>query len=228
MTLLYHFPLCPFSRRIRLAMSEYGISFEMKNQPPWAQHKKFLVLNPSGATPVMQLEEEIICGIYALSEFIEELPGKGNAAPLMPDDAAGRAEIRRLLAWFDDKFNAEVTSLLVYQKVIRRHMEPGDGGGPPDTAAVRAAVHNIKVHLDYIGYLVDRRRWLGGEAFSHADLAAAAHLSCVDYLGDVPWSHNGSAKDWYARVKSRPSFRALLGDRIAGMPPPDSYADLDF
>jgi glutathione S-transferase len=63
---------------------------------------------------------------------------------------------------------------------------------------------------------------------SLADVAAAAHLSCIDYIGDVPWEAYELAKNWYARIKSRPSFRSILADHIAGMPPPKHYADLDF
>ena len=69
---------------------------------------------------------------------------------------------------------------------------------------------------------------MAGEDYSLADIAAAAHLSTVDYLGDVPWTEHEEAKDWYARIKSRPSFRSLLEDNIPGVPPPKHYADLDF
>lgn len=229
MTVLYHFLLCPFSRRIRLALDEYGFEFELKIENPWERRKAFLALNPSGSTPVMVEGDKVIGGVYALTEFIEETVNlKGSDGGLFPDSFPERAEIRRLIAWFDEKFSAEVSAHLVHEKVVRRHLEPEQGGGAPDTAIVRAAVHNIKFHLDYIGYLVERRRWLGGEQFSHADLAAAAHLSSIDYLGDIPWRHNQAAREWYARVKSRPSFRPLLADRIAGTPPPPAYADLDF
>jgi len=74
----------------------------------------------------------------------------------------------------------------------------------------------------------ERRRWLAGENFSLADITAAAHLSTLDYLGDVPWDNHEPAKEWYARIKSRPSFRPLLADHIPGAPPPKHYADLDF
>ena len=95
-------------------------------------------------------------------------------------------------------------------------------------AAIRAARSNIRYHLAYIGWLISSRNWLAGDRLSYADLAAAAQLSVVDYLGDVPWQENDAAKHWYARVKSRPSFRPLLSDRIPGMEPSVHYADLDF
>jgi glutathione S-transferase len=114
------------------------------------------------------------------------------------------------------------------ERFYKRHMPPSEGGGSPDTDAIRAARHNVRYHLAYIGWLVRTRDWLAGERLSYADLAAAGHLSAVDYLGDVPWSEDESAKAWYARIKSRPSFRPLLGETLAGLPPSATYADLDF
>ena len=124
--------------------------------------------------------------------------------------------MRRLASWFNDKFFAEVSGPLVTERVYKRHMPAEQGGGPPDTDAMRAARHNIRYHLAYIGWLVRTRDWLAGDRLSYADLAAAAHLSVVDYLGDVPWNEDEAAKNWYARVKSRPSFRPLLADTLAG------------
>jgi glutathione S-transferase len=121
-----------------------------------------------------------------------------------------------------------VSGPLTTERVLKRQMSRQQGGGSPDTDAIRAASANIRYHLAYIGWLVQTRDWLAGERLSYADLAAAAHLSSVDYLGDVPWSENEAAKSWYARVKSRPSFRPLLIDTHAGVPPSKSYADLDF
>ena len=135
-----------------------------------------------------------------------------------------RAEVRRLVAWFDGKFAHEVTDNLVGEKVMKRFL----GFGEPDSAAIRAGHANIRTHLDYIAFLIERRSWLAGERLSLADIAAAAHISCVDYLGDVPWADHEAAKDWYARIKSRPSFRPLLADAIPGLAPSKVYADLDF
>ena len=130
--------------------------------------------------------------------------------------------------WFGQKFFREVTDWLVTEKVYKRNMPRERGGGAPDMELVRAARANIRTHLRYIGYLAGSRKWLAGDQLSHADLAAAAQLSCVDFLGDVPWEEYETAKLWYARVKSRPSFRPLLADRMPGLTPAPVYADLDF
>jgi glutathione S-transferase len=147
---------------------------------------------------------------------------------LLPEDSGARAEVRRLLDWFNLKFFQEVSNWLMTEKVYKQFMPREQGGGGPDMDLVRAARANIRTHLRYIGYLAANRNWLAGDRLSYADLAAAAHLSSVDFLGDVPWDENEGAKLWYARVKSRPSFRPLLADRLPGLAPSPAYADLDF
>lgn len=146
----------------------------------------------------------------------------------MPETPLERAEMRRIVLWFDRKFDEEVTRNLVAEKIERRFMPKESGGGPPDTEAVRAGLANIKFHLRYIGFLSSRANWLCGDKITYADLCAAAHISCLDYLGDVPWDESQEARDWYARIKSRPSFRPLLADRVRGINPPELYSDLDF
>ena len=146
----------------------------------------------------------------------------------MPPGPAARIEVRRLLEWFHVKFHEEVTGYLATEKIYKRFMAPEIGGGPPDMNAIRAARSNVRYHLKYIGYLIATRNWLAGDELTYADLAAAAHLSVADYLGDVPWDEDMTAREWYARVKSRPAFRALLSDQVPGMVPSAHYADLDF
>ena len=229
LTLFYH-PLCPFSRYVRLILGEYGIDVRLVEERFWERRQEFLLLNPAGQIPVLVADgQPAVPGAGIIAEYIEETR---NAAPgenrLLPPSAAQRVEVRRLVGWFNDKFHDEVSGPLVMERVFKRHMTREQGGGPPDTEAMRAARTNIRYHLAYIGWLVQTRDWLAGDRLSLADLAAAAHVSATDYLGDVPWNENEAAKNWYARVKSRPSFRPLLADALAGLPPAKSYADLDF
>ena len=229
LTLFYH-PLCPFSRYVRLILSEYGIDVRLVEERFWERREEFLLLNPAGQIPVLVADgQPPVPGATIIAEFIEETrntePGENR---LLPPSAGLRVEVRRLASWFNDKFHSEVSGPLVTERVFKRHMTLAQGGGPPDTDAMRAARTNIRYHLAYIGWLVQTRDWLAGDRLSLADLAAAAHLSAADYLGDVPWNENEAAKNWYARVKSRPSFRTLLADTLAGLPPAKSYADLDF
>lgn len=222
MRVLHHLWLSPFCRKVRVALAEKGLEFELKVEDLWQRRPEFLAMNPSGDVPVL-VEDKIgvLANSTAIAEYLEEafpLP------PLMPGDAIARAEVRRLVAWFDVKFNREVTENLVGEKMMKRFLRTGE----PNSRAIRAGRHNIHAHLDYITWLVERRTWLAGDDFSLADVAAASHVSAVDYLGDVPWAEHPGSKVWYARVKSRPSFRAILADHIPGEPPPKHYANLDF
>jgi glutathione S-transferase len=230
MLTLFHHSFCPHSRFVRLALGEYGISTRQVEERVWERREEFLILNPAGTTPVLVEEgRPAVPGAAVIAEYLEETRGaEFGERQLLPRDVAERVEVRRLMGWFNDKFFAEVSGPLTMERFYKRHMPVSAGGGSPDTETIRAARANIRYHLAYIGWLIRTRDWLAGEKLTYADLAAAAHLSAVDYLGDVPWIEDEAAKTWYARVKSRPSFRPILADTVAGIPPSESYANLDF
>ncbi len=223
MRTLYHHTVCPFSRQVRVVLAEKKLDCDAHAERYWERRPEFLTLNPAGEVPVLVEEGgTILADATAISEYLDELH---REPPLLPADALARAEVRRLVGWFGGKFNREVTAKLAGEKILKR-LEVGQP--EPDSRLIRAAYTAIHYHLDYIGWLTERRSWLAGAAYTLADIVAAAQISVVDYLGDVPWAGHPAAKDWYARVKSRPAFRALLTDQLPGLPPPRHYADLDF
>jgi glutathione S-transferase len=230
MATLHHYPFCPHSRFIRLVLAELGVTPTLVEERAWERRPEFLNIDPAGRTPVFVEPTGLaIPGGGVIAEYLDETLGPGlNGRRLLPQALAARVEVRRLLDWFLGKFHEEVTGYLVTEKIEKRFMPRETGGGSPDMSAIRAARANVHYHLAYIGHLIATRNWLAGRDLTYADLAAAAHLSCADYLGDVPWQVSELAKDWYARVKSRPSFRALLADRVPGMAPASHYDDLDF
>ncbi len=222
MRTLYHLWLSPFSRKVRVVLAEKNIDFQMNVEQVWERRREFLALNPSGEVPVLvESDNTVLADSTAICEYLEEHTPDPNLIGRKPYE---RAEVRRLVAWFDLKFNQEVTDKLVGEKVMKRFL----GLGEPDSREIRAAQQNIHTHLDYITFLTDRRFWLAGERMTLADIAAAAHLSAIDYLDDVPWNDHKSAKNWYARIKSRPSFNPILADAIPGLPAPKHYANPDF
>jgi glutathione S-transferase len=230
MLTLFHHPICPHSRFVRLILEEYGLASRLVEERVWVRRPEFLILNPAGTTPVLVEEGgPAVPGAGVIAEYIDETQGAAAAERrLMPSDRGARIEVRRLTSWFNDKFFEEVSGPLVMERVYKRYIPAGRGGSAPDTEILRAAKSNIKYHLVYIGWLVRARDWLAGDSLTYADLSAAAHLSAADYLGDVPWDDDESAKNWYARIKSRPSFRALLSEVLPGLAPSRTYADLDF
>ncbi len=221
MTRLYHVPLSPFCRKVRLTLAEKRVEVELIEERYWEQGAEFLRRNPAGKVPIIRHEGRVMSESQAICEYLDETIPEPR---LMPKDAEGRYEVRRICAWFDDKFHDEVTSKLLYERVNKKVM----GLGYPDSKNVKSGVSRIKYHLDYLSWLLDQRRWLAGDQMTLADFAAAAHLSCLDYISDVDWNRSANVRDWYAKIKSRPSFRSLLADQVSGFPPPAHYADLDF
>jgi glutathione S-transferase len=218
---LYHLPVSPFSRKVRLVLAEKKVSVDLVEERPWERRRDFLLLNPAGDVPVLQLDIHPLSGSRAIIEYLEEAVPEPR---LIPGDPLQRAEVRRLADWFDGKFFQEVTDNLLHERVTKKLMK----SGYPDGARIRAGSQNLRHHLDYMDWLLQRRHWLAGEKLSIADFAAAAHLSCLDYINDVDWGRSQAVHDWYARIKSRPAFRPLLNDAVPGLTPPPQYADLDF
>lgn len=218
---LFHVPLSPFCRKVRLSLAEKKLEVELVEERYWERDPDFLRRNPAGKVPILRIDDMTLSESAAICEYIEE---KYPTPSLMPNDPEGRFEVRRLVSWFDDKFHHEVTSNLLYERVNRKLTK----SGYPDSKNVKAGSKAIKYHLDYMAWLLDRRRWLAGDAMTLADFAAAAHLSSLDYISDVDWNRSAVVKDWYAKIKSRPAFRSLLADHVSGFPPPAHYADLDF
>lgn len=218
---LLHFPLCPYSRKVRLALAEKELEVAAEAIEPWLCREDLKTGNPAAEVPVLEDRGRIIVDSGVIVEYLEETQ-RGRA--LLGEDATQRAEIRRLIAWFDKKFVRDVTDLIWHEKLIKRLRDRAT----PDSAAVRRGLANIHEHLDYIGQLFDRNHWLGGDDLTLADITAAAQLSVLDYMGDVPWEKHQGAKLWYAKIKSRPSFRPLLADRLPSIRPVSYYDDLDF
>jgi len=227
---LYHHAFCPHSRFIRLILGEYGLDLTLMDERPWDRREDFLKLNPAGTTPVLIADDmPAVPGAGIIAEYIDEVHGPHvKDRRLLPASQAERVEVRRLMAWFNEKFFEEASGPLVTERIYKRFMSEDIGGGAPSMDVIRAATANVRYHLAYIGWLARTRNFLAGDRLSYADLVAAAHLSAIDYLGDVPWSEDDAAKAWYARIKSRPSFRPLLSEWLAGVPASRTYVDLDF
>jgi glutathione S-transferase len=218
---LYQYTLCPFSRKVRFACAVKGISVELVREFPWERRDAFAALNPAVQTPVIQNGNIVLADSAAICDYFEETVAR---TPLLGAGPEERAEARRLVAWFDQKFYAEVTAPLLTQRMYNRLV----ARQPPDAGIVRAAARNAEAHLDYVDFLLDRRRWLSGPAFGLADIAAVAQISVADYLGGIEWEGHDAARTWYSALKSRPTFRPMLGERMEGLPPPAHYDKLDF
>jgi glutathione S-transferase len=222
MRLLYHLPLSPYARKVRLVLAEKRLPFELRVEKVWQRRAEYLELNPAATVPTLVEDNGLVIpDSGVICEYLDE---SYPEMCLLGRTIGERIEVRRLVSWFDNKFAAEVLRNLLWEKTMKQVQ----GLGAPEAGALRAGYANIKHHLTYIGWLAENRKWLAGANLSLADFTAAAFLSSLDFIGDVDWSASPAAKDWYARMKSRPSFRAILADRVTGMAPPPHYSDLDF
>jgi len=222
MTILYHLPFSANCRLVRIALAEKKLEVKYIVEPIWERRNTFLQVNPEGQVPVLCIKDNnYITGSTVIIEWLEDtiltnsLIGKENNF---------RAEVRRIMGWFNNKFCHEVEATIVFEKIMKVFM----GKGTPNANILRAGRKNLLVHLQYIDWLSKNRDWLAGDNYSAADISAAAHLSILDYLGEIKWRDYSYAKEWYARVKSRPSFRSILLDKMPGLLPPKYYTDLDF
>lgn len=220
---LFQFPLCPFSRKVRLLLGEKGVGYDLVRESPWDRRDEFLDMNPAGRTPVMVEADKgnVLIDSWAICEFFEETV---NKAPMINGTAINRAEIRRLTAWFDEQFFADVVAPLMHERMKKRLVDRAS----PDARVLREAMKLALNHLDYTDYLLDHRNWMAGATMSLADLSAAAHISVADYLGGIDWRGHEQTKRWYSALKSRPSFRPLLSERMEVIGPPQHYDKVDF
>ena len=230
MLTLFHHPMSTASRFVRLGLSEYDVEFDLVEEKPWSRRPEFLALNPAGTLPVMVAEREHkLSGAMVIAEYLDETRGAfKRERRLLAEDPFERAETRRLCDWFLTKMENEVTKHLVRERIFKLLMTAEEGGGAPDSASMRAARANVRQHMKYLNWLSGTRDWIAGTRFSFADLAAAAAISVLDYMGEVSWKEADAARDWYIRVKSRPSMRPLLADRVRVITPASHYPVLDF
>ncbi len=222
MRTLFYLPLCPFSRKVRITLAERKLDYQPVVENVWKRREEFLELNPLGQVPVLvDLNQKVISDSTVICEYIDEAYSDHS---LIGEDILQRAETRRLVAGFDDRFNKDVTHKLVFEKTLKRHF----GQGGPNSTIIREGSASLDKYLDYFSWLIERRHWLAGDEFSLADITAAAHLSCIDYVGHLDWEKYPDIKEWYGRIKSRPSMRPLLFDIVPGITPPACYKNLDF
>lgn len=222
---LYHYSICPFSRKVRAMLASKKLQVELVEERFWERHKEFILLNPAGEVPVLEERESglSIVDSAIICDFLEEMhPDNEN---WLGTELTEILEIKRLINWFDQKFYREVSSYLLNEKHFNRFRFRG---ATPSMERIRAALKNLSMHMNYLNFLLSKRTWLAGETFSLADIAAACQLSSIDYFGDINWEEYRKVAAWYSLVKSKQCFESILQDRIAGFNPPDWYADLDF
>jgi glutathione S-transferase len=219
---LYYYQLCAFSRTALLALAEKKLDFSVEITRFWDKNSHLLDLNSFGRLPVLiDLNGSTISGIFAIVEYLEDVY---DNIKLLEQSFTNRAEARRIFQWINEDFAAEITVPLVFEKDIKRYFQQAS----PSSTLIKQIKLSMHAYLKQIEKFVEQRNWLAGNTLSIADIAAAAHISVVDYLGSVLWNQFPIAKEWYMRIKSRPSFRRILSDRVPSIHPASHYSNLDF
>ena len=218
---LYHYYLCPSSRFIRIILEEFKIKYNVQLENYWKPQKDFLKINPAGHLPVLINEEGFpIIGANACLEYFQDLNLKPN---LLGENYKDKAEIYRLYHWFDTLFKKEVLDPIVYEKVFSRVVD----NITPNSSNIRAALQNLTFHINYLDYLLKQQDYLVTNSLTYLDFLASANLSVLDYLGLLNFEKNENIREWYSKLKSRPSFKTLLRDQIVGLNPDEKYKLID-
>ena len=222
---LYCHPICPFSRKVRIHLAAKDIGFEIIQENFWERRKEFIAMNPAGTVPVLfdHSNSAMVSNSDVIIEYIEEKHTKGEN--FLGDSFIKKAETRRLQNWFDIKFYDEVTKHVLTQRFFNRYLP---GTHSPNSEVLRVARRNLNIHLSYVEYLLETRKYLAGDKISVADFSAAAQISVLDYFGDINWQHYLPVKDWYSVIKSHKIFGEILKDRIPNVAPPECYSKMDF
>jgi glutathione S-transferase len=210
---LIHLLLSPPSRFARLLIAEKRLTFDpVPSDDPLAQLPVFVDQDGAQTT-----------GLWAI---VDHLEGNYPEHPLMPEDATARAESLRLVDWAMGALFDNVTRRIVFEKASQRYTG-GAAKRAPDMESIRAGRETLKAALNEIGAYAETHGYLAARECTLGDLAVAAHISALDYFGEIPWAEYPGVAEWYMRMKSRPSFRSLLADRVPGQPPVAHYAELD-
>ena len=211
---LIHLMLSPSCRLARLMVGEKRVACDpVISDDPKQSMPLFTDLDGTRAE-----------GVWAILDHLEHhYPDH----PLAPADDGARLSCLRWVDWAMGPFHELVTQRIVYEKASTRFTGAGFSRAP-DMNVIRSGREELKNALKAIGTAAETNGNLACRETTLGDLAVAAHLSALDYFGEVPWTDFPAAAEWYVRLKSRPSFRSLLADRVPGQPPVSHYAELDF
>ncbi len=220
MYILYHHPICPFSRQVRFILSEAKIKYTMEKIEYWKDKAQILSINPAGEIPILKIEDFIIVDSLNIIEYISQKLGLRN----FDEDIKINCEIRRLNSWCNNKLYREAVKIFIDEKIIK----PKIINAAPDTEIIRIARKNMNAHFRYFTKILTNREWIAKNSFCVSDVVLASHISVLDYLNEIDWDKYPEIKQYYCIIKSRPYFQQILEDIIVGFTPPKHYLSLDF
>ncbi|XP_062104796.1 glutathione S-transferase F11-like [Humulus lupulus] len=196
------------TQRVLACFLEKGIEYEIVHVDlQTAQHKRpqFLLLQPFGQVPVIEegefrlFESRAIIRYYA-TKYADE------GAELLGATAEERAIVDQWVEVESNNFN-ELVYTLVLQILILPSM--GEVG---NLALVHSCEEKLVKVLDVYEERLGKSKYLGGDAFSLADLT---HLPAIRYLvNEIKMGHlvaeRKNVKAWWETISNRPAWKKLI------------------
>ncbi len=219
-TVHYH-ALCPFSKQFIVLLSELGLKYNIIKEDYWLKNPAFVRLSPWLELPVIIIDETIVTGIYPCLEYLIDLKKDSH---LFGNDPQILVCIRQIINWFNQHCYYEVVKNIINEKLIKPDLKKEY----TDSNILRASKTALHKHMMQLNAIISTQQYIVSESITYADISAASHFAVLDYFNEINWQNYPKIKDWYCLIKSRPSFRATLYEKVKGINPPKHYLELDF
>ena len=198
---LYHNPLSPNVRRVRLTAAVLGIQLEeQKLDFAKGEHKspEYLALNPNGAVPTL------VDGDFVLTEsrsIMQYLASKKPESGLLPKDEQARADVTRWQFWDSSHFSPQLGTL-TFEKMIKGMM----GMGEPDQSKIKDALAGFRRFAAVLDKRLDGQKYVVGKALTIADLTLASSLMYAE-VTEAPVAEFPHIKEWFATITALDAWK---------------------
>ncbi len=186
----------PYARKVRIALAEKGIAFELLTEVPWNDTTSTPKFNPLEKLPVLILEDG--SSVYESNYILQYLELKYPTPPMLPADVDGILAARKLEVLCDGVCDALV---LTFFERMR-----GDGASTEWTARQR---RKIDGGVKEMARLVGKSDWAVGDRFGLGDIAAGTVVGYMTVrFPELPWrTQYPNLAALSDRLEQRPSFK---------------------
>ena len=187
----------PYARKIRVALAEKSLPFELEVDIPWLADTRVPDYNPLGKVPALVADDgELWFDSPVIAEYLDTLAGP----LLLPADRAAALPVRQAEALADGITDAAVAAFLEGMRPAERQ----------DPAAIERQLGKISRGLAVLEARVAQRKGCAGEALSIADIAIGCTLGYLDFrFAHLGWrAAHPQLAAWAAGLLARPSFTA--------------------
>ncbi|HEX7055333.1 MAG TPA: glutathione S-transferase family protein [Burkholderiales bacterium] len=202
------FHISNYFNKVRIAMLEKGVDFELDPTCRPSQSEEFLARTPLGKVPFLEVDGQHLVESQLICEYLEEAwPQK----PLYPREPLARARVRELIAIME--LHMELVARRLYRSLFF--------GGPPASEEAKASVKRDLAK----GVRAFRMRarfdpYVAGPELTLADCAAFVHLPLVSIASRLAFGADAlegmpQVKPYLKLVGERPAFRQVNEDRKA-------------